>query len=74
MNTFLTTEKTALSKREKEVVNMLSRGFSTKEISTLLFISFHTVDTHRKHVLEKLGAKNMPHAVRLAMQKGLLAD
>lgn len=51
---------------------MLSHGLSTKEISNLLYISFYTVDTHRKNVMEKLGARNMPHAIRLAMQKGLI--
>ncbi len=66
------TERKDLSKREKEVVNMLSHGLSTKEISNLLYISFYTVDTHRKNVMEKLGARNMPHAIRLAMQKGLI--
>lgn len=60
-----------LSKREQQVVELLSQGFTVKEASAQLFISYNTADTHRKRAIEKLGARNLPHAVRLAMQLGL---
>lgn len=53
-------------------MEMFSQGYSAKEIGFHLFISLYTVETHRKHLIEKLGARNMPHAVRLALQNGFL--
>lgn len=66
-----TITSTQLSKREQQVVELLSLGLTVKEASARLFISYNTADTHRKRAIEKLGARNMPHAVRLAMQLGL---
>ncbi|MFN8285462.1 MAG: helix-turn-helix transcriptional regulator [Chitinophagales bacterium] len=61
-----------LTRRERQIMEMFSHGYSAKEIGSHLFISLYTVETHRKHLIEKLGARNMPHAVRLALQKGVL--
>lgn len=52
----LNTQK--LSKREIEIVGLLMQGFSSEEIAEKLFICFETVKSHRKHILEKTGAKN----------------
>lgn len=47
-----------LSKREIEIIGLLMQGYSSEEIAEKLFICFETVKSHRKHILEKTGAKN----------------
>ncbi len=66
-------EKIMLSEREKEVLESLFQGHSTKEIAVKLFISHHTVESHRKNLLHKLEARNSVHLIYLALQKGLLS-
>lgn len=53
----------SLTQREKEVMQLVSQGFSSKEIASKLFISRHTVESHRKHILRKLRVKNAPAMV-----------
>ncbi len=48
----------ALSQREMEIINLISQGYSSKEIASALFISVKTVEVHRYHILKKLGLKN----------------
>lgn len=52
-----------LTLREKEIMQLISQGFSSKEIAAKLFISKHTVESHRKHILRKLRVKNAPQMV-----------
>ena len=47
-----------LSDREIEVLGLIMLGYTTKEIADKLFISYETVKSHRKNILEKTGAKN----------------
>ncbi|GHN02147.1 hypothetical protein WSM22_36360 [Cytophagales bacterium WSM2-2] len=47
-----------LTKREKEILLLISQGCSTKEISDRLYVSINTIETHRTHLLQKLQAKN----------------
>ena len=47
-----------LSVREIEILSLIMIGYTTKEIADKLFISFETVKSHRKNILEKTGAKN----------------
>lgn len=49
---------TRLTPREGEVLELICREYTTSEIAEKLFVSTRTVETHRKHLLEKLGAKN----------------
>jgi len=51
-------QKDMLSKREKEVLRMMFEGLTNKEIAEKLFISFETVKSHRKNILQKTGSKN----------------
>jgi DNA-binding CsgD family transcriptional regulator len=44
--------------REREVLGLLARGYSTKQVADKLGVSLHTIETHRKHLLEKFHAKN----------------
>jgi DNA-binding CsgD family transcriptional regulator len=49
--------------KEKEVLSLVALGLTTKEIASKLSISHHTVETHRKNLLRKCGAKNSAELV-----------
>lgn len=61
-----------LSVREKEIVSLVVKGYSNKEVAEQLFISVKTVETHKSNIMEKLGFKTRPELVQYAMKKGLL--
>lgn len=61
-----------LSRREKEVLRLIMEEYTTQEIADKLFISFGTVETHRRNMLIKTGARNTVGLVRLAMDYSLL--
>lgn len=63
-----------LSRREKEVLCLIVDEFTTQEIADKLFISFGTVETHRRNILSKLGARNTAGLVRVALEYKLLED
>ena len=60
-----------LTPRELEILTLLSDGLVKKEIADRLNISFATVDTHIRHIYEKLNVQNAPSAVRKAFNLGL---
>jgi two-component system response regulator NreC len=62
----------ALSDRETEVVSLVAKGYSNKEVAEQLVISVKTVESHKANVMEKLGLKTRPELVKYAMKKGLL--
>lgn len=62
-----------LTTREKEILGMIGTGKLSKEISALLDISVHTVNTHRQRILEKLQADNSIEALQSAKMIGLIA-
>ncbi|CAN5747472.1 hypothetical protein BH24BAC1_BH24BAC1_41460 [soil metagenome] len=64
--------QTTLSKRECEIVKLLAQGLSSKQIADRLFISRHTVSTHRQNIIEKTGSKNTGELVHRAMGRGLI--
>jgi DNA-binding NarL/FixJ family response regulator len=47
-----------ITPKEKEVLELIAHGFSTKEIAEKLNISFYTAQTHRKNLLSKMQVKN----------------
>ena len=57
-----------LTRREKEVLELIAGGMTNAEIAKKLFISVTTVDTHRKNLLAKLEAKNTASLIRIAAQ------
>jgi DNA-binding NarL/FixJ family response regulator len=61
-----------LSEREIEVLGLISKGKSNKEIAHLLFITDNTVKMHVKRILAKLQANDRTQAVVIAIQRGLL--
>ena len=62
----------SLSRREKEVLGLILDELTTKEIAEKLFISIGTVETHRRNMLAKVGARNTAGLVRIAIEYGLL--
>jgi len=61
-----------ITRREKEVLLLIAEGMTNGEIARQLFIGISTVDTHRKNLLAKLGAKNTASLVRIATQLQLV--
>ncbi|GAB3539105.1 hypothetical protein GCM10027443_35290 [Pontibacter brevis] len=61
----------SLRKRELEVLTLVCKGYSTKDIAKQLFISTNTVSTHRKNIQHKLGTNNVADLVSLAKEAGL---
>jgi DNA-binding NarL/FixJ family response regulator len=61
-----------LSSREIDILNLICKEYSTKEISESLFVSFHTVESHRANLLTKAGAKNTAGLVRWAVENDFL--
>jgi len=57
-----------LTDREKQVLKLIAEGFSSKMIADILSISINTVETHRRHLLEKLEAKNSMELIRKAFR------
>jgi DNA-binding NarL/FixJ family response regulator len=62
-----------LTRREQEVLGALAAGKGNREIADELFISVKTVDTHRSHILDKLGLKNNAELVRYAIKNNLIS-
>ena len=52
-----------LSKREKEIANLVTQGFTSAEIAEKLFLSELTISTHRRNLIQKLGLKNSAQLV-----------
>jgi DNA-binding CsgD family transcriptional regulator len=48
-----------LTEREKEILHLILRGYSSNTISEQLFCSVHTINTHRKRILQKLECRNV---------------
>ncbi|OGK11485.1 MAG: hypothetical protein A2W80_14315, partial [Candidatus Riflebacteria bacterium GWC2_50_8] len=61
-----------LTRREKQILVMIARGMTNKEVAQDLEISIHTVENHRANLSEKLGSKNVASLVQFAIQKGLI--
>ena len=61
-----------LTRREQEILQLVKNGLLSKEISDMLSISIHTVNTHRQKILEKTGANNSMEAIIFSSKLGLL--
>lgn len=65
-------ETPVLTRREKEVLELIADGMTNNEIAAKLFISVTTVDTHRKNLLAKFDARNIASLIKSAMQMQLI--
>lgn len=66
------TTNIVLTRREKEVLELIADGLTNNEIAQRLFVSVSTVDTHRRNLLEKFEARNIASLVKIAMQQHLI--
>lgn len=62
----------SLSRREKDIAMLLSKGKQTQEIADELFLSFLTVQTHRRNILQKYKTKNVAELITLLLKNNLL--
>jgi DNA-binding NarL/FixJ family response regulator len=65
-------EDVIITRREKEVLELIANGMTNTEIAGKLFISPTTVDTHRKNLLAKLNAKNTAELIKKAIQHKMI--
>jgi two-component system NarL family response regulator len=64
-------QDTGLSTREREVLTLVARGDTNKEIANALFITENTVKVHLRNIMEKLNVRNRQQAITRALQEGL---
>ena len=72
-NILLQQNHNAISEREVEIIHLLSMGYNSKEIGEMLFISEHTVNTHRRNMVRKLDLKNSYQLIVWAYKKRKLS-
>lgn len=68
-----TCEGLNISEREMEIIKLVAEGFSNKEVADKLFLSTHTVTTHRKNIMNKLGVNNTAGLVLFAVRENLIS-
>ena len=69
-----TSQKSPLSNREAEIVQLIAKGLVAKEIAALLNLSTHTVYTHRKKIMKKLSLNSASELVLYALNHGLVTN
>lgn len=62
----------ALTRREKEILDLISEGLTNQEIANKLFLNITTIDSHRKNMLTKFNAKNTAALIKIAMVNNLI--
>jgi RNA polymerase sigma factor (sigma-70 family) len=62
-----------LSPREREILQLVAEGKSSKEIANLLNLSVYTVETHRAKLMQKLNLRSVPELILYAVRKGIIA-
>ena len=62
-----------LSPREREILQLVAEGKSSKEIANTLNLSVYTVETHRAKLMQKLNLKSVPELILYAVRKGIIA-
>lgn len=66
-------EAVVISKRECEIITLIAEGFTNSQIADKLFLSAHTINTHRKNIMSKLGVKNTAGIVMYAVKTNLIS-
>jgi len=62
-----------LTAREREILQLIAEGLSTKEISTHICLSVKTVETHRRNIMEKLNIRSIAELTKYSIREGLVA-
>jgi len=68
-----TCEPVLLSEREVEIITLIAEGYTNTQIAELLHLSPHTINTHRKNIMGKLGTKNTAGIVMYAVKTNLVS-
>lgn len=63
----------ALTRREKEILQLLSEGLTSNEIANRLFLSNYTIDTHRKNMLQKFNVHNTQSLMKVVRELGIIS-
>ncbi len=63
---------TLITHREKEVLGLLSQGYKVKEIADLLFVSHHTVQSHKKNMIQKFNSRNTVDLIVTAVRSQIV--
>jgi len=66
-------EPVVLSERESEIIVLIAEGYTNAQIAEMLFLSSHTVGTHRKNIMAKLGVRNTAGIVMYAVKTNLIS-
>ncbi len=66
-------EPVVLSERESEIIVLIAEGYTNSQIADMLFLSNHTVGTHRKNIMAKLGVRNTAGIVMYAVKTNLIS-
>jgi two-component system, NarL family, response regulator NreC len=66
-------EPDRLSRREREIFDLILEGRSSRDIASTLTISLKTVETHRAHINKKLGVRSPAELIRVAALQGLVS-
>ena len=66
-------EAVSITERELEIITLIAEGYTNVEIAEKLFLSPHTVNTHRKNILQKLGVNNTAAIVMYAVKTQLVS-
>lgn len=61
-----------LTEREREVLKLIGKGHTNREIAEMLYLSHNTVQTHRSRIMDKLGLENRSQLIKYALSKGLI--
>ena len=64
---------TSITPRERQVLHQISYGLTSKEIASKLYVSNHTIVSHRKNLLVKMNARNVAGLIRRAFETGILS-
>jgi len=64
--------QSVISVREKQVLNLISKGYAIKEMASELYLSEHTIVSHKKSLAQKLDAKNCVDLIVKAIRKGFI--
>jgi DNA-binding NarL/FixJ family response regulator len=65
-------EMPVLSSREKEILTLISEGYTNPQIAEKIFLSQFTIDSHRKNLLAKLNVKNTATLIKFAVEHKLI--
>ena len=69
---FSINDKPKLTRREREVLELIAAGITTQQIADKLFVSPLTIETHRRNLMQKFGTSNAPAMIRVAIEQRLL--